>query len=241
MFIDVGEDVTTVWAQMQAEADRYLGNAQGSVTRVAALYFPSEDGNWLVPETREVTFGEDGCARALVDALCAGPAAALSCARALFAHWARCWRAIRRSPSPARGSACCNSTSAAKRSRRRRPAGVQMWQVCGALTLTLCSFYPELDAVRLNVDGVPVVEGAARGTRSSLFDESGLRRRDLSGYIGSVARLYLADAAGELVLREGGHVPGRGAVAPRALLAALFSTETARRPRRGQPCARGAG
>ena len=223
VFTDVGEDVTTVWAQMQAEADRYLGNAQGSVTRVAALYFPSEDGNWLVPETREVTFGEDGCARALVDALCAGPAA-LSCARALSPTGTL----LAGDPAltvTGEGERVLQLNLSGEALAAAEAGGVQMWQVCGALTLTLCSFYPELDAVRLNVDGVPVVE-APRGDAILSFDESGLRRRDLSGYIGSVARLYLADAAGELVLREVAMSQGE-ALSPRALLAALFSMETA--------------
>ena len=138
VFTGVGEDVATVWAQMQAEADRYLGDAQGSVTRVAALYFPSEDGNWLVPETREVTFGEDGCARALVDALCAGPAA-LSCARALSPTGTL----LAGDPAltvTGEGERVLQLNLSGEALAAAEAGGVQMWQVCGALTLTLCSF-----------------------------------------------------------------------------------------------------
>ena len=37
VFTEVETDVTAVWAQMQAESDRYQGNAQGAATRTAAL------------------------------------------------------------------------------------------------------------------------------------------------------------------------------------------------------------
>ena len=66
VFSAIEGDVAAAWAQMQAEADRYLGNAQGSATRVAALYFPSADGRWLVPETREISFTEDTIADELL-------------------------------------------------------------------------------------------------------------------------------------------------------------------------------
>ena len=56
VFTEVETDVTAVWAQMQAESDRYQGNARGAATRTAALYFPSTDGQWLLPEAREITF-----------------------------------------------------------------------------------------------------------------------------------------------------------------------------------------
>ena len=214
VFTEVETDVTAVWAQMQAESDRYLGNAQGEATRTAALYFPSADGQWLLPEARRLTFGQGALADALVEALCAGPEA-LACARALSGGG-----------SLLAGEPALTVTGAGERVLQvnlrgealsaAEAAGVQRWQAYGALTLTLCSFFPELDAVRISVDGEAV----------EADDGVGMRRRDFSGHVGSPARLYLANDAGELVLREAALSQGE-ARSPRALLSALFSGEAA--------------
>ena len=75
--------------------------------------------------------------------------------------------------------------------------------------------------MRLSVDGEPVA-----GTGTLPLDDGDLRRRDVSGHIGSTARLYLANEAGELILREAALSQG-SARSARALLSALFSQEMA--------------
>ena len=218
VFTAVETDVTAVWAQMQAESERYLGNAQGSATRTAALYFPSTDGDWLLPEAREVTFAREGLVAALVGQLCAGPAS-LTCARA-----------VSPTGSVLAGEPALTVTDAGERVLQlnlssealsaAEAAGARTWQVCGALTLTLCSFFPELDAVRFSADGAPLAIEALGA------EEGLLRRRDVSGCVGSAARLYLANVDGALILREAALSQGE-ARSPRALLEALFSPETA--------------
>ena len=123
------QDVTAVWAQMQAESERYLGNAQGSATRTAALYFPSTDGDWLLPEAREVTFAREGLVAALVGQLCAGPAS-LTCASA-----------VSPTGSVLAGEPALTVTDAGERVLQlnlssealsaAEAAGVRTWQVCG--------------------------------------------------------------------------------------------------------------
>ncbi len=223
VFSAIEGDVAAAWAQMQAEADRYLGNAQGSATRVAALYFPSADGRWLVPETREISFTEDTIADELLSQLCAGP------------QVLECGLSIAPTGTLLAGEPVLAVTSAGERVLElnldgaalaaAESAGVQRWQVCGALTLTLCSFLTELDAVRLSVDGESITQAQREGTTFS-FEEDGMRRRDFSGFIGSAASLYLANEDGELILRETALSQGE-ALAARALLSVLMSEEMA--------------
>ena len=80
VFTGAETDVAAVWAQMQAESDRYLGDAQASVTRTAALYFPSADGQWLMSEMRAITFTRATLVNTLIEQLCLGPVAR-ACAR----------------------------------------------------------------------------------------------------------------------------------------------------------------
>ena len=218
VFTEVETDVTAVWAQMQAEADRYLGNAQTPVTRTAALYFPSVDGQWLLPEMREVTFARNGLVEATVAQLCAGPAK-LTCAAPLADGTILAGTPVLTVTDAGTRVLELNLDGAALAAAEA--SGVQRWQACGALALTLCSFFPELDAVRLSVDG-EVLTQVTRGGDAIPFGEDGLSRRDVSGYAGAPARLYIANADGALVLREAAFSQGE-ARSPRALLTALFS------------------
>ena len=220
----VAEDAAAAWAQAQAEAERYLGASQGAITRTAALYFPSADGLRLTPETREITFARNGGVEALLQELCAGPQR-LSCAQAL-------------SPSGetlVSGEPVLTVTDAGERILEINlrgaaldaavSAGVGIWQVCGALTMTLCSFLPELDGVRLSIEGEPLDETWRNGEALS-FSNGVMRRRDFNAFLGSAVQMYFADAEGNLVRREIALSPG-AALSPRALLEALLSTQTA--------------
>ena len=70
---EVIPSVTAAYAQLSAERDHLLTDAPMPVTRSATLYFPSADGNWLVPELREVVFHSDDFATTLIEALKSGP------------------------------------------------------------------------------------------------------------------------------------------------------------------------
>ena len=219
VFTGAETDVAAVWAQMQAESDRYLGDAQAQVTRTAALYFPSADGQWLMSEMRAITFTRATLVNTLIEQLCLGPVAR-ACARPIA------------SDELLAGEPVLTVTDAGERvlqinlrGEALDGTGVERWQLCGALTLTLCSFCPELDAVRVSIDGA-AVEDMQVGERTIAADAGGLRRRDLSGRIGGAARLYLANESGELVLREAALSQGE-ALSPRALLEALLDEELA--------------
>lgn len=217
------EDVMAAWAQAQAEAERYAGSAEGQVTRTAAVYYPAAGGEWLVPEAREITFAQEDCVDALLSALCAQPEDS-ACVVPLASEGAL-----------TAGEPSLNVTGAGERVlelnlsedvfSRAVAAGVEPWQVCGALTVTMCSFVPELDAVRLSVGGTPLTEVERDGQTLS-FADGLMRRRDFSGFVGSPARIFLADEGGALVTRDLALSRG-AALSPRALLEAVLSEETA--------------
>jgi hypothetical protein len=73
------------------------------------------------------------------------------------------------------------------------------------------------------LDSVPTTDAEAPGMGEAL-----------SGYVGGVADLYLADADGGLVVRQRAMSPG-AALSPRALLEALFSAEAATKLNAAKP------
>ena len=224
VYTAVAEDAAAAWAQTQAEAERYLGASLGTITRTAALYFPSSDGLRLVPETRSLTFSREGDVRVLLQELCAGPGT-LACANALVPAGETLLSGEPVTTITGGGERVLELNLRGAALEAAANAGVETWQVCGALTMTLGSFLPELDAVRLSVDGEPLSEAWRDGEALS-FADGMMRRKDFSAFLGSAVQLYLADAENALVPREMAFSPG-SALSPRALLEALISEEIA--------------
>ncbi|OPZ68885.1 MAG: Sporulation and spore germination [Firmicutes bacterium ADurb.Bin467] len=226
------ENIAAAWAQLTAEADRYFGSSGGSITRTAVAYYPSADGARLVPEAREISFTERKCAEELLSELASRPRS-LRAALPTFPEGAE----------PLGGDPVLTVTSAGERIlelnllgeavRAAEGSGVLPWQIYGSVALSLCSFLPELDAVRISVDGEPVTQ-LEHPTMQFTFDGGLMRRRSFSGYVGGVADLCFADADGNLVVRQCAMSPG-AALSPRALLEALFSAEVARRLNAAKP------
>ena len=223
VFSAIEGDVAAAWAQMQAEADRYLGNAGRLPPASSSLHFL---GGWAVAGAGNAgnLLAEDGAnERCLSQLSHAGP------------QMLECGLSIAPTGTLLAGEPVLNVTSAGERVLElnldgaalaaAESAGVQRWQVCGALTLTLCSFLTELDAVRLSVDGESITQAQREGTALS-FNEDGMCRRDFSGFIGGAASLYLANDDGELILRETALSQGE-ALSARALLTVLLSEEMA--------------
>lgn len=221
---DYDEDIPSAWARLQTEADRYLNGEGATVTRTAMVYFPSTDRLRLVPEARMLTFGHDDCATTLLETLCSDPQTLL-CAGAAFPM----------DGSPLSGVPVMTVTATGERVLEvnlrqdavlaSQAAGIPLWQVCGAVTLTLCSFLPELDGVRLSVEGEQILQVEFEGGVAE-FSDGCMRRRDFSGAIGSAACIYLSDAQGNLIAREVALTIG-AAQSPRALLEILVDDEQA--------------
>ena len=84
----------------------------------------------------------------------------------------------------------------------------------------MCSFLPELDAVRIMVNGDPITMCEVDDNLLK-FPEGLIHRRDFSDRIGSTVTLYLADAEGRLQPVQQA-VSTRNALSPSALLTELI-------------------
>lgn len=145
-----------------------------------------------MPETRSLTFSREGDVRVLLQELCAGPGT-LACANALVPAGETLLSGEPVTTITGGGERVLELNLRGAALEAAANAGVETWQVCGALTMTLGSFLPELDAVRLSVDGEPLSEAWRDGEALS-FADGMMRRKDFSAFLGSAVQLYLADA-----------------------------------------------
>ena len=216
---EVIPSVTAAYAQLLAERDHLVTDSPLPVTRWATLYFPTADGNWLVPELRQLVFNTDDFAGALIEALKAGPAYESSAVASIPAV------AELMEPNPkvqtlSTGEHALTLNFSSALANYLAFSGLDVWELAGSLALTACSFLPEIDAVRILVNGDPIT-GCTIGDTILRFEGGLIRRSDFAGRVGSVATLYLANARGGLqpVSRA---VSTRSALSPKSLLGELF-------------------
>ena len=216
---EVIPSVTASYAQLLAEHDHLITDRAMPVTRTAALYFPTETGSWLVPELREVVFNSDDYAGALIEALKAGPMEQ-NCSVASIPAGAELLDPNPRVETLSSGEHALTLNFSAALANYLAFSGLEIWELAGSLALTVCSFLPEIDAVRILVAGDPITV-CQIGDGIMRFEDGLIRRRDFADQVGSVATLYLADSFGTLqpVQRA---VSTRSALSPRNLLSELF-------------------
>lgn len=192
-------DVTVLAAQYQAEEERFLGteDSAAELTRTAALYFPSVNGQWVLPELRRVSFQGEDYAAQLLDELIAGSTGGSAYASFLSGG-----------VSVLAAEPQLYVTSAGERvldvylTGALRDflilQGISEWQMAAAIVLTMTTFIPELDAVSIYIDGTALTQLNVRGNPRS-FSDGLLRRDDFSSYIGGVAPIYFSDGQGGLI------------------------------------------
>ena len=221
--------VTASYAQLLAERDHLQSGGAMPVTRNAALYFPTTEGNWLEPELREISFENDDFAAALNEALKAGPRDE-ACAIAAIPAAAELLDPAPRIQTLSSGEHALTLNFSGSLSNYLAFSGLDAWELAGSVALTACSFLPELDAVRIQVNGEPVTRCAVGDTELT-FEDGLIRRADFSSRVGSVATLYLADRDRALrpVRRA---VSMHTALSPRNLLIELFNAADADLPLR---------
>lgn len=210
---------TADYAQLQAERDRSTQPEGEPVLRNALLYFPTDSGDWLVPELRPISATSGDFIRALIDALKAGPQDE-ACAIASIPEGVELMDdspAIRTLSS---GERVLDLNFSSTLANYLAFSGLDVWELAGSLSLTMCSFLPELDAVRIMVNGEAISmceldDGIVR------FPDGLIHRQVFSGKIGSTATLFLSNDAGRLqpVRRA---VSMRSAQSPRSLLTELL-------------------
>ncbi|MGI6239001.1 MAG: GerMN domain-containing protein [Christensenellales bacterium] len=191
-------DVTVLWAQYQSEEERFLeaGENPASLDRYAVLYFPSTNGQWILPELRGVRFRNEDYASQLLDELIAGAysgdaySSFLSGGVSVLASEPQLY-------ASAAGERVLEIFLTGALRDYMILQGVSEWQMAAAITATMCTFIPELDAVIIYVDGQPITELNVRGNIRQY--PGGLLRRDaFAAYIGGVAPVYFSDGAGGL-------------------------------------------
>ena len=195
-FVEPVSDVSALYAQLQAEESRFLSEQTSGISRSVALYFPSSDGSYLLPEVRTLSFSSDDYASAALDALKAGPQQRACCFSAIPGNQELLSGTPQSWISEA-GERVIDVYFSEMLPNYLAFAGVETWQFYGSIVLTLCSFLPELDAVRICIEGEPVTE-CALGSGMLHFEKGLMRRSDFSARIGSSAELYFPVDGGGL-------------------------------------------
>ena len=217
---DVIPSVTASYAQLLAEHDHLLSEGGMPVNRTAVLYYPTTEGRWLVPELRQITFSDGDFAGVLIEALKAGPLEE-TCAAASIPAGVELLEPVPRVETLSSGEHVLTLNFSSTLSNYLAFSGLDIWELVGSITLTVCSFLPETNAVRIQVDGEPITSCEIGDTLLS-FEDGLIRRSDFANRVGSVATLYLAARDGTLqpVRRP---VSMRSALSPRSLVQALFA------------------
>lgn len=210
---------TALYAQMLAEGERLEQDDSAVITRTALLYFPTEGGDWLIPEQRTLEGPNGDFVLPLIDALMAGPQQE-PCAVASIPEGVELLDENPKVVTLSSGERLLSLNFSSALANYLAFSGLEVWELAGSITLTMCSFLPDLDAVRIMVNGDPIT---MCDTKDGIiqFPEGMIRRGSFSSRIGSTASLYLASPSGALrpVTQAVSMLTARS---PRSLLAELF-------------------
>ena len=216
---EVMTSVTASYAQLQAERDRLTQPGASPIDRCALVYFPTATGEWLLPELRQISVSGGAFASALIDALKSGPTDETS-AIAAIPEGAELMEEGPVLETLKSGERVLTLNFSSTLANYLAFSGLEVWELAGSVTLTMCSFLPELDAVRIMMNGEPITM-CAIGDAILQFPDGLMRRRDFAGRVGSVATLYLLDGTDQLTGIER-PVSLRSALSPKRLLTELL-------------------
>jgi len=191
-------DLGTLWAQQQADAERVETLPNSSLTRTAMLYFPSQDGNWYIAETKEITFVGGNYATALLAALSQEPAEVhgrpvLNAVNALAS--------TPHTEISGNGKRYLSICFTDEIRQMMENAEVNEYQLAGMIALTMTGFIPELDGVKIVIGNTTILE-VSDGEEKKTFANGLIRRSDYEDHIGDVITLYFASESGSLVMEE---------------------------------------
>ena len=213
-------NIPAAYAQIQSERERFLEGGTAKLERTVSLYFPAYGSQYLLPEVRTMSFGDENYASVLIEALCAGPQMRSCCFSAVPANLELLATRPELIVTP-EGERVLELRLSSVLANYLALAGAETWQIYGSLVLTLTSFMPELDAVRMSIDGSYVTE-CDMGTHLARFPDGLMRRTDFVSCVGSSAWLYFADGSGGLIRLECA-ISQAGALSPRSILAAMIT------------------
>ena len=212
--------VTAAYAQLQSDREHLTARDGFPAARMAALYFPSESGGWLVPELREITLESDDFIQPLIDALIVGPLQE-RCLISPIPEGVELLDGAPQVETTLSGEHILTLNFSPALANYLAFSGLEVWGLAGSLSLTLSGFVPGLDAIRIMVNGDPI-SMCAVNDRIMRFADGLIRREDFAGRVGSVETLFLPGRDGCLqTVRRA--VSMRGACSPRSLLIELFT------------------
>ena len=185
------------WARFQADAER-CAQEGGVSQRWAVLYFPSQNGLWLLPELREISISEGDSAARLMEEIIAGPAREGTSARLLTVGALAAEPTMEITPAGERIVRIALNASVRDSLLLQ---GTPEWLLSAAISMTVCSFLPEVDGVTITLGEEPVFGANIRGA-NRIFEDNIIRRQDFSMYVGGICQLRLDDGGGNLTLVE---------------------------------------
>jgi len=217
---EVITSIAGAYAQLQAEQDHFLAEGTMPITRRVALYFPTDESIWLVPEIHEVVFDSGNYASVLLEALKTAPEMS-TCATTAIPDGVELLDADPEIRTLSTGEHVLELNFSSTLANYLAFSGLEVWELVSSITMTMCSFIPGLDAVRVLINNEPITI-CEFGDSIATFPGGLIRRSDFTSRIGSIAALYLADAGNALMSVECA-VSMKSALSPRSLLAELFS------------------
>lgn len=219
-FTAVSDGISAEYAILQNEESRFLEEKTSGISRHAILYFPSRDGRYMLPETASLSLGDENYIAALLNGLSKGPEnsdcsfSSIPPKLELLTDEAK----IIVSESGQRIAELDFTETAAN---YLAFSGTESWQLFASVTLTVCSFVPEIDGVRLSIEGNAVTE-CLIGDELIQFENAIMRRRDFSHLIGSCAGRYYANADG-MLNRLNGAISQSGASSAKTILTEMIA------------------
>lgn len=188
--------ITPAYAQFSAEQDYFLTSETGTITRTAVLYFPATVDDWLVPELREITFDSSDYASALIRALRNGPLEN-TCTTTAIPESVDLLvdNPVMEATASGERVLCLNFAPTLR--SYLALSGMEEWQMLGSVVLTLCSFVPDLDAVRIRIGDDMITSCTIDGSEYA-FADGLIRRGDFDSLTGSTMTLYRPNSTGAL-------------------------------------------
>lgn len=218
--------IATVWSGLQAESDFFTGSSATGISleRDAVLYFPSANGQWLLPEAREISFADDAYADTLLAELMKGPTGGEAYS-SFISNGANILNEESKIVVNDSGERILVLSLSGIVRDYLLLQDISDWQFAGAITLTMTSFIPEIDGIQLLINGESYSKMNIKGNFREIKDGI-LRHSDFDMYTGSTCLLYFSDNEGYMsaVQRT---MSSERAFSPYALLIQLISGPSA--------------
>jgi spore germination protein GerM len=208
-------NLTALWAQQQADQERFA-QAGGRLDRDVTLYFPSTDGDYLLPEVRSVRFSDVAYALEMVKQLASGG----KNGRVLPED-----SILTQDPSIDTlddGRRVITLKLSGDFESQLGQIGVKPGLAYGALALTLCRFVPEIDALRITIGGKPL-ESVQLEERTLTPVDGVIAPDDVDSLIGRVAQVYLTDRETGKLRAVSRAMERSAALSPRVLVEQVLS------------------